>query len=71
MLTFGPQTRFGHIQFEDGFRNLILYDSERSFAADDPNCVLGIWERDALLDFNQVVVTESATDPKKFNIMLI
>ena len=42
-----------------------------SFAAEDPNCVLGIWERDALLDFNQVVVKESATDPTKFNIMLI
>ena len=71
VLRFGPSTRFGHLQFNNGYRNLILYDSENSFTAVDPNCVLGIWERDSLLDFNKIVCVVNKNDATKFNILLI
>lgn len=69
---FGPQTRSGRIDFEKDFRCLCVFDTAKSFAKpQEMNSVLAIFDKNTVLDFNQIVATRDPNDNTKLNLQLV
>lgn len=47
-----PDSLKGEIKFNPSYRLLLLYDTEKSYQSMGDDTVLGIFDKNSLLDFN-------------------
>lgn len=66
-----PETPQGRLDFDINYRLLLLYDTQESYKNNEGDSVLSVFDKQSLLDFNQIEITVDKADPSKLNMKLI